>query len=261
MKAESIAASYLSLILKIAGLLVIVGVLVDYIVLALPPNFLDATWLSNLIDEWVGRGTIPLIGLALILFGVWMGQSGVEVGNRNLLKGWVLLSLVLSAILGLLFLVVAPLSFRNSQLVSAAQTRKINEQAATAEQKLDSELELRRNQVSAILSNQELVNQLQERLQTSSEQSQADQAFLQQIQETLQEVQNDPKALDQKIADARKDGMKRIQEQKQQLIDQNAAQTRISRIRTVFTSLLLAIGYFFITWNSMNLAGSGRPRA
>lgn len=260
MKAEPLSSSFTALILKVAGLLLILGVLVDFVVLAVPPNFLDSRWLVNLISEWVGRGTIPLLGLALILFGVWIGRQAAT-NRRNPAQGWLLWSLILSGLLGLVFLLIAPVYFRSNQLASAAETRLINEQAVDAEEQLNVELELRRSQVSSILSNQELVDQLQRELQTASQGSEQEQAFSAEIQETLQQIQDDPGALDQRIETARQEGLQRIAAEQQQAIEETTQTLRLSRIRITLNSLVLAIGYGLIAWTGMTLAGSERPKA
>ena len=261
MKAAPLSFSFTSLILKIAGLLLILGVLSDYIVLLIPPQFLNPQWLTSLTTEWVGRGTLPLLGIALILFGIWVERNEQTSTHQNSAQNWLMATLVLSGVLGVLFLLMAPLYFRNSQLASAAETRQINEQATLAEQQLNNELELRRNQVSAILSNQELVDRLQEQLQDTSSLSQEEQTFLQGIQETLEEVKNDPDALNQRVEQARQEGIDRIQTEQQEAIAELTAAMRRSRVQITLNSLLLAIGYLFIAWRGMGLSGgSTKPK-
>ena len=54
------------------GLVLIVGTLLDYLMLMLPPNFGDSAWLASLIKDYVSRGTVPLLGIALLVLGVWL---------------------------------------------------------------------------------------------------------------------------------------------------------------------------------------------
>lgn len=254
--------SFISLALKLAGLVLILGVLVDFIVIVIPPNFTDSQWLTNLISEWVGRANIPLMGLALIVFGIWIGQgAGTDAANEKSSSSWLVWSLVLSALLGITFLLLAPVYFRSSQLASAAETRQINQQAAAAEGQLDSQLELQRNQVSAVLSNQELLDQLQQRMDTASQLSEQEQTFLQQVQEILQEVKNDPDALDQKVEEARQQGMQQIQAEQQKAIDNLTNEMRKSRIRITLSSIVLAIGYFIVAGSGLSAARQSNPKA
>lgn len=251
--------SFVSLALKLAGLVLILGVLVDFIVITIPPNFTDSTWLANLINEWVGRANIPLIGLALIIFGVWVGQREGREGKSG--KNWLVWSLVLSGLLGIIFVLMAPVYFRSSQLASAAETRQINQQAAAAENQLNTQLEQQRSQVSAVLANQELMAQLQQRMQNASQLSDQEQTFLQQVQTILQEVKNDPKALDKKVEEARQQGMQQIKTEQQKAIDNLTSEMRESRIRIPLSSVLLAAGYFIVAGGGLGAAGRGSSKA
>jgi CHASE3 domain sensor protein len=262
---SSPSSSFTSLILKLAGLLLVLGVLVDGLIAAFPPNFTDSEWVATLINEWVGRGNIALVGLALILFGVWAGQyaAGGESRRQQPAKGWLFWALAFSALFGTLFLLMAPIYVRSSQLASAAESREINEAAAAAETQLNNQLEAQRNQVSAVLSNQELLDQLQQQLQSTNELSEQEQTFLQGIQEILQEVEDDPAALDRKVEEAREQGTQEIQEQQQQAIADLTAEMRKSRIRVALNSLLFALGAFWLAGSTLNAtrqqARSKRP--
>ena len=259
-ESQTTATSFAALILKVAGLLLILGVFVDYIVLAIPPNFLNSAWLSNLISEWVGRGTIPLIGVALILFGIWVEQTGTS--RNRLPQKWLSGTLIAAGVLGLMFLLLAPIYFRNNQLASATETRRVNEEAALAERRLEAQLEQQRGQLSTVLSNPELLEQVQQQLQSSSgELAEEQQQFLQQIQETLAEVENDPNALEQKVAEARQQGLEQIQEQQQEQIAELTADLRKSRVRVTLNSLFLAIGYLVIAGSGLGVVGRKRAKA
>ena len=256
-------ASFASFSLKLAGLLLILGVLVDYFAVTIPPNFLDSAWLANLISEWVGRGTIPLIGIALILFGVWVGQGGGTEGRKSADRGWLQLSLIVAGVLGVVFLFSAPIYFRSNQLASAAETRQVNEAAAAAEQQLNAQLEAQREQVSAVVSNQDVLDRVQQQLQASagSDLSDEEQTFIQELQETIDQVKNDPNSLDQRVEEARQEGLTRIQEEQQQRLAELTGQLRKSRIRITLNSLLLAIGYFIILVNGARTPGDSRAKS
>ncbi|NJO39289.1 MAG: hypothetical protein HC769_00230 [Cyanobacteria bacterium CRU_2_1] len=277
MKAElsSVSPFFTALILKLAGIILILGTLVDFIFLTLPPNFLNNEWLSSWITECVGRGTIPMIGIALILFGVWVERSiGTDSASQKIGRGWLLGSLILAGILGLLFLLSAPIYFNSSRLASAAASRRINEEATQAEQALNSQLEalnsqleVQRAQVSALLSSPEQLAQLQEQLQ-NAELPAEQQQFLQEVQKTLQEVQANPGALDQKIEEARQEGLTQIQQEQAQVQQEReqaqaalTAQMRQSRLRVTTGSLLLAVGYLAIAGSGTGKPKSGKSKA
>ncbi|HEY9643989.1 MAG TPA: HpsJ family protein [Coleofasciculaceae cyanobacterium] len=255
----SSTSRYTALILKVAGIILILGVLLDYIVLAFPANFLDNEWIVNLINQWVGRGTVPLLGIAFIVFGIWIERISGDVTQPKSRGALLTATLILSLLLGIIFLVFAPLHFNSSRLASAATTRKINDQAALAQQQLERTLTQQKDKVTALLGNEQQVEQLQQQLQ--SNQIPADQqAQAQQLRETLQKVKADPKLLDQELDKARTQGLGQIKQRQQQALDQAQSQVRNSRNQAVFSSLLLSVGYFTIGATGLRTATTGSYR-
>ncbi len=244
---------YYALMLKAVGVMLILGTLVDYILLAVPPDFLNSQWLVNLISEWVGRGNVPLLGLAIIFLGVWLDdRSSAESGS---LKGLPTFALIFSVLLGVLFLVMAPLYFNSSRLTSAAQTRQINQQAAQAERQLNNLLAQQRQRVSAIVSNEAQLSRLEQELD-SLELPEEQQAQLRQIRETLDQVKSDPQALDQEVAKARTQGQTEIQERQKSALSELQSEMRRDRLHITLSSLVFALGYLLIGW-----AGLGGTRS
>lgn len=250
--------TYNALILKAAGVILILGVLVDYVVLATPPNFLNSEWLASLISEWVARGAVPLLGLGLLFLGVWLDAS--DPNSSTKLKGLPNVALVLSALFGVLFLVLTPLYFNSSRLTSAAQTWEINQQATQAEQQLDNLLEQQRNRVNAIISNEDQLAQLQQQL-NSSDLPEDQQAQLAQIKSTLDKVKSNPEALDQEVAKARTQGLNQIKEKQTQALSKLQSEMRRDRIHTTLSSLVFAFGYLFIAWTGLGSSSSKTTRA
>jgi ABC-type multidrug transport system fused ATPase/permease subunit len=244
---------YSALILKVVGVVLILGTLLDYIILVVPPDFLNSEWLAQLINEWVSRASVPLLGLALLFWGVWFDRDS-ESGFKVLPK----IALGLSALLGVVFLILAPLYFNSSRLTSAAQTRQINQQAAQAEQQLNNLLEQQRARVSAIVSNEDQLAQLQQRLD-SLDLSAEQQAQLKQIRTTLDKVKSDPKALDQEVAKARTEGINQIKQKQTEALDELQSELRRDRLHTTLSSLMFSIGYLMIAWIGLS-GGSKTPR-
>ncbi|NJR38669.1 MAG: hypothetical protein HC781_07270 [Leptolyngbyaceae cyanobacterium CSU_1_4] len=242
MQAESRSASDISNLLKLAGVALILGILVDYLTLAFPPNFLNNEWLANLIDQFVGRGVVPLLGLALLFWGMWMDDSINRGSARKLLASAVLLS----AGLGVMFLLFTPLYFNSNRLVSSASTQEINQQAETGAQQLERQLTLRQGQVNALLSNREQAARLEAELQ-NDQVSAADKAQLQELKETLDRVKNDPKLLEAEVAKARSAGIKQIEEQQAQAKSNLQQEMRRARLRITSISFVLAVGYLMVS--------------
>ena len=254
-------------VLKVTGIILILGVLVDYAVLAIPPDFLNNSWLVNLINQWVGRGAVPLLGMAFIIFGIWIDRA--SNGERNSGKGLLLSTLVLSLLLGAVFLLFAPFHFSSGRLASAEQTRQIdqlNQQTVAEQQQLDAQLAQQKAKVSALLADDQQVAQLQQQLDNAPPEQQA---RLQKIRETLNKVKANPKALDQEVEKARSQGMaliKQRQQSRQPALDQlHQAQTALqnSRIQAPLSSILLAIGYFTVGGIGLSAMRSweSRPKA
>lgn len=249
--------SHIAFILKSAGVILILGTLLDYVMLAVPPNFLDSEWLATLISQWVGRGAVPLLGLAILFLGVWFDHR--DTSDSGSLKGLPTAALLLSALLGILFLVLAPLYFNSSRLTSAAQTRQINQQAAQAERQLNNLLAQQRERVNAIVSNKEQLNQLEQQLEGLEDLPADQQAQLEEIRKTLEKVKSDPKALDQEVAKARVQGMNQIQERQKSALDNLQSKLRRDRIQTTLASLIFAIGYLVIAWTGLGRGGAKSP--
>jgi uncharacterized membrane protein (DUF106 family) len=235
---------YNALMLKVAGIVLIVGTLVDYVMLAIPSNFSDGEWSTTLFSALVSRGAVPLLGLGLLFLGVWFDRDRAEADR---LGGFLTGALIVSALLGLLFLVLAPLYFNSSRLANAVQIRQIDQQATQAEKQLDLVLEQQRQQVSAIVSDQDQLAQLQQQL-NSLDLPEDQQLQLEQVKSTLEKVKSDPKALDQEVTKARTKGLNQIKEKQQQALSELQSKLQRDQIHMAVTSLLFAVGYFVIAW-------------
>ncbi|NJR65582.1 MAG: hypothetical protein HC772_10120 [Leptolyngbyaceae cyanobacterium CRU_2_3] len=144
-------------------------------------------------------------------------------------------------------------------MASASVTRRINSQAVLAEQQLDTTLTQQKARVAALLGNEQQVAQLQQQLE--SDQIPADQqAQAQQFRETLRRVKADPKLLDQELEKARTQGLEQIKQRQQQALDQVQTQSRNSRNQALFSSLLLAVGYFVVGGMGLSAARPGGNR-
>jgi hypothetical protein len=241
MPAESPSSSYVPRLLKIAGIALILGIFIDYLTLAVPPNFLNNQWLANLIDQFVGRGVVPLLGMALLFWG--MGLDGSL--NRRAARKLVMPTVLLSVGLGLMFLLFTPLYFNSNRLISAASSQDINQQAETAAQQLNQQLSMRQGQVKALLANREQATMLNQELQNAQVVS-ADRAQLQELKETLDRVKNDPKLLEAEVTKARTAGLKQIEIRQAQAKSSLQEEMRRARLRITSISFVLAVGYLMV---------------
>ncbi|HEY9864462.1 MAG TPA: HpsJ family protein, partial [Candidatus Obscuribacterales bacterium] len=64
-----------SLILKLVGVILIFSSLVDFLVILIPPNFLNRGWQISVTSDLVDRGIVPMVGMALVFIAFWMDAA------------------------------------------------------------------------------------------------------------------------------------------------------------------------------------------
>lgn len=248
MKSSSLYSPFTALTLKIVGVIMIVSSLLDYIILAIPFRALEREWQIGFTSQMVDRGIIPLVGVAFLVAGYWIGNSdstsSAPKSSVQDLRFWAFL---LSSLLGLIFLLLVPLHFNNIRMQSGQALEQIGQKAQVAEGQLDAQ----RKQVDEIVKNPQRLSELDRAI--ASGQVQGEQlARLQQLKQQLQTFQQDPKALEKQVNVARtqiRDGRLKAEQQ---------AKTEALKLglRTGLSSLLLAIGYSVIGWTGLRGLGS-----
>ena len=127
--------------LKLVGVVLILSFLLDFVILAFPAGERDALWQIGFITATVDRGITPVIGLGFLMLGYWFERSNddslTQPPSWLSLKFWALL---LSSLLGLLFLVMIPLHINNVNTESARAVERINENSSQEEAKLQNEI-------------------------------------------------------------------------------------------------------------------------
>lgn len=248
MKAASPLASRA---LLIAGFVLILSALVDYFVLLIPPDFSSPAKQASLASQFVDSGIVPLVGVTFLLLGGWI-QTEVEGGRKSGASTAARLgSMGLSALLSLIFLLIVPLHFNNVRVQKNDSLERINEQATRAQgelsQAVDNQLQQERNRIQALLQNEKLLQEAIAGGQLQGEQV----ALLQQFQAQpdsvepylQEEAQKETERLTTEIASRK--------EQDTQEVERGAWK---ASSRTVFSSLLLAIGYGLLSWVGLKLA-------
>lgn len=244
-----------ALISKLVGLLLIVSFLIDAITLLIPstPPFspLDRGWQLNVTTQLVERGFIPMLGMALLFAGSWMDSLQDSSQEGKLWQVVKLGALVLSGILGLVFLLIAPLHINNVRLASSQTLEQIQQQASQAEGQLESQslkaqLSQQQSQVKSQLTDLLKDNQkLDERLKSEQ--------VSQQEKDLLNQFKSDPGKVDEflnqqlnpnTIVNRR---LTQVRERKQQLEKQTKMAALKSQVQIGASSVLLAIAYLIIT--------------
>ncbi|WP_199248161.1 HpsJ family protein [[Phormidium] sp. ETS-05] len=258
--------------LKLVGVLLIVSSLVDYIVLAIPPQISEKEWLLGYVTQIVDRGVIPLVGLALLFAGFWIdGATGSLKPSRSPILDIRFWSLGLATVLGLVFLLALPLHLNNVRLLRSETLQRVRQEASVAETTLLAQLQS--NEAKAAIEREQ--TQVKEQIQ----QLLADKERLDQflgsdqvppvLKEIVQESQKKPADVEKLVKDklnleALKDArLNEIRGRKDQAENQAKLRTAKAAAQTGISSLLLALGYSIIGWTgfkTLAIEGGGRRK-
>ncbi|QQE64682.1 hypothetical protein GFS31_13630 [Leptolyngbya sp. BL0902] len=239
------ASPLAALALKAAGGVAILSALLDYLILLFPPNVTNVQWQLATITQLVDRGIVPLIGMALLLAGLWVdgrvGRVALAKGLFTDLRFWVS---ALASLLGLVYLLLSLLHLSAVYLSSQTTLEQVNAEAGQAAAQLDqqiaAQLSQQRPQLEALLDNEELLNQA---IQSG------------QLPPDFQQYQNNPEGLDQFLQQQVDQNRQRIEAEIGTRRAEAERRVKIeawkSALRTSITSLLLAAGYTLIGWTGL----------
>jgi hypothetical protein len=251
--------------LKVVGIILILSALLDCIVLSLPgetSDFLNRGWQLAAAIQIVDRGIIPLIGIALLMAGFWVdSSSGVSIERRNVWLDLRLWALLISSLLGLVYLSLVPVHLNNTRLELKDALAQVDQEAGQAEGQLEAQIKSdqfkaqveqlkgqRRTQIAALLQDE---GKLQQALKSPD--------VPKELKAVLQESKNDPKALDkfleQQAQELPAQARNEIRTRKQQKEKELRTRSRNSSLQTGINSLLLAIGYITVGWTGLRSMG------
>lgn len=260
--------------LKVVGIILILSALLDCIVLSLPgeaSDMINRGWQLAAATQIVDRGIIPLMGIALLLTGFWVDSStGVSIERRNVwldLRFWALL---ISSLLGLIYLLLVPVHLNNTRLELKDALVQVEKEAGQAEGQLEAQMKSeqfktqieqlksqRRSQIGALLQDEGKMAQALNSPEVPKE-----------LKAVLRDSKNDPKALDkfleQQAQELPNQARNEIRTRKQQKEKELRTRSRNSSLQTGISSLLLAIGYITVGWTglrSMGMLRFGRRKA
>jgi hypothetical protein len=254
MQSSPAYSPFTALTLKVVGLIMIVSSLLDFIILAIPFEPLKPEWQLGFTTQIVDRGIIPMVGLALLVAGYWVGNSsgGSSTEPKSSVQDLRFWAFLLSSLLGLIFLLLVPLHFINISKQSGEALKQIDQKASQAEVQLDTQTK----QVDAIVKDPQKLSELERAIESG--QVQGEQlARLQALREQLQTFKKDPKTLKQQVEAAQ------TQIRSGKLKAQDRAKTEALKLglRTGLSSLLLAVGYSAIGWTGLrSLGGTSQSR-
>ncbi|WP_071518602.1 HpsJ family protein [Geitlerinema sp. PCC 9228] len=240
-KSESLQARA-SRLLKLAGILLILSALVDYILLPIPLQWGDPQWQLRISTKIVERGVVPLMGMAFIIGGYGFDKSS-ETNPSTAHNQWQDLhfwSAVVSSFLGLVFLLLVPIHIGNVLAARGATVERIDRETTQAKQQLEQSLQQRQQDLEALLANpQELKTYIENNNLSPEKQSR------------LQNFQNHPEALQQQTQTVRNLMEEQIEQRRLTALKDSKVGAFKSSVRIGLESLLLASGYVVIGWTGL----------
>ncbi len=254
--------------LKVAGIILILSFFVDFLILLFPIQPTNKEWLIGLATALVDRGIVPMIGISLLFAGYWIdtpddGHSqGIDLRFP---------ALILSSVLGLMFLLIFPLHLNNVRQASDQTVTQIDKDAEQRESLLKNKLsqveaQLGNDQVKAALEKQK--SQVKEQFTTLLKDDQRYKEALNnpslpaQQKELLKKFKANPQELDKFIAqqaDPRAQAnqqLGQIRNRKEEDEKQARDAAWKSGLRIGIGSLLLSIGYIIIGWAGIRGMGA-----
>jgi hypothetical protein len=229
--------------LKVSGLVAVGIGLIRLIAVLLNHRFSEAAWRLDAISAWIDRGTLVLMGIGLYCFGLWVDQSlGVSSGRFQKMRPLVM---GLAALLGAIYLAIAPIYFSDATYAKDTSLRQLQGQYQDAENQIN--LQFSQQQAQAQTQAQEIAKSpatFQKMIQSLKEAGNVDQAT--QMEQQLTALMSNPKALEQEAIRNRDRQLKLLREQKQ------TDQRRIERealqrpVRIVINAVLQAIALLAI---------------
>lgn len=254
--------------LKVVGIILILSFIVDILILSFPPKPTDNAWLVGLITGSVDRGIVPLVGMGMLFAGHWVDSfddsspSGVDLRFP---------ALILSSILGLVFLLFFPLHLNSVKQISDRNIAQVTARAQDAENQVQGQLE----QVQQRLNTPEAKAQIEKQKaqikaqftdllkdDTKYKEALENNRIPETQKELLKQFKADPKALDTFIADQSdptkiaSQRLAQIRGDKEAAVDRAKQSAWKSGLRVSMSSLLLSIGYIVIGWTGLRSKGA-----
>ncbi len=236
-------------VLRIVGYILILSSLMDYIALATSLDFSEKAKLGAALTQFVDRGVIPMIGVALCAASSAL-ETIAGVGDRKKSIPNILV-MALSTILGLVFLLSVPVHFMNTKTVADTAVNSLGDEAKKAESQVDPAIQERQAQLAELLKDKTKFEQQMQQLNAmlaSPDVPKEKLEELKKVQKTLQEIQADPKKLETEAQKSRDEALNDIRAKKQKKEGEIRGEAFKATMRTGLGGLMLAVGYTLIGW-------------
>lgn len=258
MKSSSLYSPFTASALKVGGLIMILFSLVDYVFLAIPFNAAQRAWQLTFATQMVAQGILPMVGIGFLLLGYWVENSGGTTSERSsVVQDFRFWALLLSSLLGLIFLLLVPLHINNVMQQNNTELKQLNDRLAQAQTQVE-------GQAQQIASRVKDPNELAKLKQQLSELNQAiesgrvpteQQVQAKAYQQLLQTITQDPTKAINNLNKEVEQAKAKITTEKQIIENQTKTGALKSALRTGLNSLLLALGYIVIGWTGLRNSG------
>jgi hypothetical protein len=250
-------------VLKVVGYVLLLSTLVDYATLLSAMKWQDEQWLGATLIQLVDRGLIPLIAITFIYVSGFLENRTLIPEGRSPFATGRFFAMVLSAILGLVFLVTVPVHFMNTNKVATTAIDRIAKQSQQQEQQLAQQVQQRlmqlQEQVKDKTKLEAELKQINEIVTTGQANGQkVEPAQLEQIkkaQKDLQKLKDDPNHLQVMAKEASDQELQKVRETKQKTEDQARSEATKTSLKTGLNSLLLSIAFSLISWLGLSELG------
>ncbi len=247
--------------LQLVGIVMIISFVVDILILLIPPAPLNPQWRLSFTSQLIDRGVIPLVGVALMLGGIWIKDSeGTSGSKQGLLKS---VAVFTSLALGVVYLLVVPLHSIDTVRGRNRALRNLNEQAKQAEEQLQAQLDNPQFQAGLDQRREEFKTQINQLLGNPQQFEEALKQAPEQQAELLQQFKQNPSQIDdfieQQVSALPDRARQQIREEKMQREEQ-AQVTTVKAMSQAINGGLLAVGYLGIGLAGVQLKGGGKRK-
>jgi ABC-type multidrug transport system fused ATPase/permease subunit len=273
-------------ILKLVGFILVFASLLDYLFLLTALDFKDKPALVNGLGQLVNQGTIPMVGVALVMTAYWLERlADMPARNSKLFR---FVALAVSALLGLGFLVLAPVHL-NSTSQSTQQVRaEVEKNAKDAEGQVEQRIQQRQNDLVNLMKDPKVLDEQLKQMdaqikQAGEEENRLVQAVasksepeskladfrsqlaqFKKLAQDVREIKANPAALQNKAKESRDEALNEIRAKKQKADEQLSNQPWKASLKIALNSLILSVGYLLISWVGLSemglFSGEGKAR-
>ncbi len=273
--------------LKLVGFILVFSSLLDYLFLLNGlGGFQDKPAVVSGLSQIVSQGTRPMVGVALVLTAYWLERlADMPARNSKLFR---FVALAIAALLGVGFLVLAPVQLTSTSKMTEQAREQVAKQASDAEGQLEQQVQQRQVELGNLVKDtkqfDEQLKQMDAKIkQAEEEENRLVQAVaskaepesrlvefrdqLKQFKELVQEMREikaNPAALQNKAKESRDKTLNEIRAKKQKADEQLSGQPWKASLKVALNSLMLSVGYLIISWVGLSemglFSGEGKAR-